>query len=577
METKVLYNEDYRSNTIRVLYHPFIFLHIIGNSGVGKMKKIFILLFVGFFLVNPVSAGLYEDINDDCSNLTKIQAIHNLIVNGSHIGFNMSIVGAIPENLTSASWTELDTPNRLTVTSNNITATDSQPTDTSRRVYQDMGANNIGDFTVLFEYNQTKITNVASPITKDCMIGAFAEYDNVRDISSGVYGLVRGTGSTLTYQIRINSEWLGVSVSADSITLNVSQKYYIKFTKLGTFLGMEIFNDDNYANLVDEFNLTSTGNRTHRYWTFFNGLGFASGGGQQQSGVIGNIRFGSTVGLTDGVIYTVDLMSGITTDATALLTHIDVATFNSITVEISSNNSTWQQLNGTLENGYDGRNLEQYNYSTAYLRYNFSRPLAGGICNLENYKLLYPTTCIGGGGGSTLTTWNMSSIHIIAGNYNSGTINDTKVKDASYYRVDETVGSPCLDVRFNFTNINATVLSLSGRLYSQYEGNPAHVIDYEAFNFTSNSWVVLALKSEHDFEWSNHSLSLNTEDFLEDGKFWGRVNHVSSGASGHYLNIDYMRLHGYVQSGVSGVSNYWWLAMFFIAVPMIIILVKVLK
>jgi hypothetical protein len=142
--------------------------------------------------------------------------------------------------------------------------------------------------------------------------------------------------------------------------------------------------------------------------------------------------------------------------------------------------------------------------------------------------------------------YNVTSITVIDGTYDVGWLNSTPAIDGNVYRVNETIGADPLDVRFNWTNIPEEALSLAVLSYCEYEGNPAHIVNFEAWNFNTSEWILLEALVEHGFRYVNHSMSYG--NFIENGtgNVWIRFDHFSNGANGHYLTVDYIKLRAYV-------------------------------
>ncbi len=173
--------------------------------------------------------------------------------------------------------------------------------------------------------------------------------------------------------------------------------------------------------------------------------------------------------------------------------------------------------------------------------------------------------------------YNVSSVHVIKGTYISGDLASMEYDDADYYRVDEVTGVEGFDIRFNFTDVPDTILSLSHRILCEYEGNPAHDVDIEVFNFTSNAWVDSIHVPEHGFRWLNNSMSLNSIDFNDGGNVWLRIVHHTSGVKTHYQNIDYFQLRGFIPVSAGGGGLIWWIGAIFISIPIFLVLAYILR
>lgn len=175
--------------------------------------------------------------------------------------------------------------------------------------------------------------------------------------------------------------------------------------------------------------------------------------------------------------------------------------------------------------------------------------------NLERVWFIH-----GSGGGSVSITYvdgswyeyNVSLITIVKGTYVSGNLTSMIVNDADYYIVDEVIGVEGFDIRLNFTDIPIDILSLSIRTLSNYVGNPAHNKVVEVFNHSSNNWITLyPIAGQGAFEWGNHSLSLG-RGINNIGNVWCRIVHPTNGVNTHYIEIDYIKLRGFIATSSGG-------------------------
>ena len=140
-----------------------------------------------------------------------------------------------------------------------------------------------------------------------------------------------------------------------------------------------------------------------------------------------------------------------------------------------------------------------------------------------------------------------SSITVISGVYDFGNLTSLQAVDGKYYRVLETVGSPCLDVRINFTNVEEEWFERSALSFAEYVGNPAHNCSLFIYNFTGDSWHYLHnYPSGAGLSWFNETLPHTgaANPFISiDNELWLRVDHVSNGSNGHYIDLDYFAIH----------------------------------
>lgn len=151
----------------------------------------------------------------------------------------------------------------------------------------------------------------------------------------------------------------------------------------------------------------------------------------------------------------------------------------------------------------------------------------------------------------------VSSYEIIEGTYWRGNLTSFHYIDDDCFFVNETGGKPALDLRINFTDVHSDVISLSVRTNSFYEGNPSHNLTVDVYNFTSSGWKKIYEYEEGTYDvgsvWLNMSLSLNSDDIIDNGKVWMRVDYPDGGHIKHWICIDYFRLRGFLP------DNYLWL------------------
>jgi len=156
--------------------------------------------------------------------------------------------------------------------------------------------------------------------------------------------------------------------------------------------------------------------------------------------------------------------------------------------------------------------------------------------------------------------YNVSSYEIIEGSYWKGDLSSFHIIDDDCFFVNETGGKPALDLRINFTDVDLDIKSLAVRTFSFYEGSPSHNLTVDAYNFTSKGWKKIHEHEEGEYDegstWLNSSLSLKSEDFIDEGKVWMRVDYPDGGHIKHWICIDYFKLRGFVP--LYG-DNYLWL------------------
>lgn len=138
-------------------------------------------------------------------------------------------------------------------------------------------------------------------------------------------------------------------------------------------------------------------------------------------------------------------------------------------------------------------------------------------------------------------------VSVVEGTYVSGTRDSLDFVDDDVYQVTEIVGAPAIDIRFNFTKINTTDISINLEMFYNHTGSHEHLMIIQAFNFTANVWLeVGSCEHDLDFHWHNVSMSFfRQDDLIEDGKVWMRVLISSPGNINHDVFIDYLRLKAF--------------------------------
>jgi len=157
----------------------------------------------------------------------------------------------------------------------------------------------------------------------------------------------------------------------------------------------------------------------------------------------------------------------------------------------------------------------------------------------------------------------------------NGSIANTTQLDGIALRVNEVLGVNPLTFSLNFTNIPTNITTMSLRTYCLYEGNPAHIVRWEAYNYTASDWDILHVMGEHSYEWVNSSMSLSTTDYNQGGNVTVRLIHVSNGANGHYMLVDYAELRGLIP--VTGTTTTPPAYLYIIAVLLIIGLIALTR
>lgn len=163
-------------------------------------------------------------------------------------------------------------------------------------------------------------------------------------------------------------------------------------------------------------------------------------------------------------------------------------------------------------------------------------------------------TCTPAGGITTggtippLVPWyNAASLTPTTGAIVSGTLANTYVDAGTELVLSEVNGTPGFVYDFTFgTHDPVTKTWLFANIEGWYDGNPAHNVKLQQWNFNSSSWVNVT-SNTNDFpssasEQSRQFSLINDANYLSGGLIKLRLNHSSPGNTSHVFHIDLMEL-----------------------------------
>lgn len=134
---------------------------------------------------------------------------------------------------------------------------------------------------------------------------------------------------------------------------------------------------------------------------------------------------------------------------------------------------------------------------------------------------------------------DVDMITIEVGAYGSGSFTSLEVIDGDLYTINEVVDPEAIDVRANFTGLSPSQYSsITLEIYGHYEGNPAHEVNVSMWN--GSAWIPFSTMPDESSS-SSHGFTV-PEAYVINGALWVRFKHLQSGASGHYLIFDLLRL-----------------------------------
>ena len=174
--------------------------------------------------------------------------------------------------------------------------------------------------------------------------------------------------------------------------------------------------------------------------------------------------------------------------------------------------------------------------------------------------------------------YNLTTINVTVGTHDSGNVNSTLDIDGDTYNCSEVVGAPGYVIEFEWTDIDQDAHCLWVVAYVFYDGNQAHDIHIELYNFTSTTWIEIGtINDAVGFGWVNSSIYdlRMPNDFINStGAVLGRFYHVAAGNINHDIYIEYLKLQAFIpfEDGAEGVivteQDFFWI---FIAIVLSII------
>jgi len=552
---------------------------------------IYLCLFLSLICAMVVITGkatTFEDVYDDASTFDNVAVAQSVIVNGTNWSLNNSAL--IPPSFDNFNdYTAISAGGALSRNSSHLVFNGNFRYVTDEYAYISRTLNN--EWVIDTSYIVVSLDNSGSTGRQTILMmsNTTADYRWLHANSVTAFHVMTMSKSNANKFYFALQYTIGGSQTtnrtADNI-LDINTWYYLRLEKDATKVKFSVFSDEARTTLVADisFLLTSFDNTFTKVWAVSN-VGYATS--LDISGYMKNMLTNQEMQPPiEGYVYTNALITG--KDVMVLTYQHKLTGGSEIGISFSDDNITWvnqqnfasgEETEGT---GWQALTWEKLGLTTAYIRFRFSRPSPTDDCELRQWRLIYQSTI-----APTITlvngSWieyNVTSVSVIKGTYVSGNLESMAFDDVDYYHVNEALGIEGYDVRFNFTNVMNTSISLSHRILSEYEGNPAHDVDVEIWNFTGNAWVDSVHVTEHALRWNNNSMSLRSIDFNNNGNVWLRIVHHTSGVNTHYLNVDYLRLRAfipvYVPSIGGGGGLIWWLGAIFISIPVLLILSYVL-
>lgn len=334
---------------------------------------------------------------DNYINETRVAGKHRVVRNTTFNAMELDYYSF--ENFTD--YTEVDIPGDLiTITPRKI-EWNSQTRLDDTRAYKDFGAGYFGDFSIDFEM---EYTDVEAGDDSAAMINTPFAISN----SNGDWDAIWASRSVLIYvdqdgavddrvRYHIFSRSGGAIIGSDVDVFRNIAKYYCRMSRTGASLNCKFYSDPDRTALV--FQLTCV---THGFSLRYTQIAVSRNdpvdGSDHSTGYIQYLTTGK--GYDDqGHFYTTDILAGIDYTGLALLLNSTIPGGDSITLEISQDNSSWI-LNDwePIFGGYESIDLRDLEFNTMYFRFNFTDGEADSTPRLHQFILYHgaPRACIDG-------------------------------------------------------------------------------------------------------------------------------------------------------------------------------------
>ena len=136
---------------------------------------------------------------------------------------------------------------------------------------------------------------------------------------------------------------------------------------------------------------------------------------------------------------------------------------------------------------------------------------------------------------------------IVTGGISSGSLYSTYEDEDVYLVLEETVGIPGFTYDFIFgEDEDVPSTAIYARMRGWYDGNPAHIIKLQQWNYTTEEWTNVT-SATRDFPQSAEEMFYNFDliddsDYLSGGQIKLRITHLSAGNITHLFHIDHLYL-----------------------------------
>lgn len=141
-----------------------------------------------------------------------------------------------------------------------------------------------------------------------------------------------------------------------------------------------------------------------------------------------------------------------------------------------------------------------------------------------------------------LWTWYEPRTAVATTGVLTGVVGNVYTDDGSYLTGSEVTGAPGFQYDFTWENVPPTLVR-SVRFIGYYDGNPAHAVKVQQWNFTGSSWencTAATTDIPSGTSDSQHDIPLKGtgSDYISNGTLKLRIEHTSTGNPVHQLQID---------------------------------------
>lgn len=552
---------------------------------VKEIHKTVLFLFLSFIILFIITVKIYEgsalqEVIDDYENDDYIQVVNDVVRNTTFNAMELNYTFLLPEVCpdmdiwTTGGFTEVEqgadhlkNVNGTRIWFNNVDR------DEGDRIYKDFGANYFDasfhyQFRVYFDSGRTSnprayfmvfseetdsIWNTVIADKNYC--GSFIRYKNV--------------GAEWEVSLRM---WDGNVFTVDNLDetggLDMNKWYHVDLIRNGNNITAWYYNNALRTDLDFMLTISAINVDNLRYFHPLNSEDQATGGRAMNLHLnkVCNVTSGGSGYEDDGYFYTTEMISTIGGSTVVLLTNSSIPVSDSITVEFSSDNSTWVDHNGNVGvdiiiEGYEALDLRDLAYSDLYMRYYFTDEGEDSTPRLNQIRVITDAECISGlqNVSGVWTEYNYTSIITLIGvNVSAGGnyLNQTYWLDDYQYNVTES-GTPAFDIRFTVENLPDGLMCLEIVQSMSYDGSLGHNFYLQVWNYTSSSWVTIydIPDDAHPCRWMNATIGCYEQDVIEDGTLLGRYYHPSPANPAHLFNLDFGKLRAFTPNDIEGVTT----------------------